>query len=179
MDIVELNNYLQAVAHVVTIGGFPAAIALFMYEKHKERREREYGTYNALDEKYIHFLELCLDKPDLDILDLPHERPKKPTPNRPKREQILYLILISILERAFLMYHDQSSEVKARQWEGWEAYMKDFCARKNFRNAWPDLGPQFDTKFVRFMDDLIEKIDPTKVTRLRVAEASKKRRSAR
>jgi hypothetical protein len=61
------------------------------------------------------------------------------------------------------MYHEQSSQVKARQWERWEGYMKDFCTRENFCNAWPELGPQFDTKFVGFMDKLIFPIDPTKM----------------
>jgi hypothetical protein len=75
----------------------------------------------------------------------------------------LYLILISILERAFLMYQEQSSQVQSRQWEGREGYMKDFCTRENFRNAWPELGPQFDTQFVGFMDQLIFPTDPTKM----------------
>ncbi|MGB5157786.1 hypothetical protein [Desulfobacterium sp. N47] len=56
MNIASINEYLQIITSVVTILGLPLAVLLFYLEKRKERRDREYGTYNALDDKYIYFL---------------------------------------------------------------------------------------------------------------------------
>ena len=53
-----LTDYFQVAAHIVTILGLPLAIFLYYQEKKKGRRDREYGTYNALDDKYIQFLDL-------------------------------------------------------------------------------------------------------------------------
>jgi hypothetical protein len=152
METSMLNNYLQIASGIVTILGLPLALYLFYNEKRKERKEREYGTYNALDDKYIHFLEMCLEKPELDVIEYSVDTQFD---KNERQEQILFLILISILERAFLMYNDQSTKIKERQWLGWVEYMKDYCNKENFRKKWPELGPQFDKKFVGFMDSLM------------------------
>lgn len=155
MNISILTDYLKVAAHIVTILGLPLAIFLYYQEKKKERRDREYGTYNALDDKYIQFLELCIEHADLDVFDVPLEDRNKSSPKQRRQEQILFTILISILERAFLMYKDQSSEIKKRQWTGWVDYMRDYCSRENFRREWKKLGEQFDTEFVGLMNRLI------------------------
>ena len=160
MTVAVLTSYLDLGAKVVTILGFPLAIYLFYDDKKKERRDREYGTYNALDDKYVQFLQLCLNYPDLDIFDVPSEEGRDPTPAQRRQEQILFTILISILERAFLMYKDQSTTLKKRQWTGWVDYMKDYCSRENFRREWPTLGPQFDSSFVEFVNGFIRTIPP-------------------
>ena len=158
MYITLLNNYPQIAAHLVTILGLPLALLLFYQEKRRERKDREYGTYNALDDKYIHFLELCLEKPDLDVFDLPLESKSGNDANRTHRqEQMLFTILISIFERAYLMYRNQKTDLKERQFKGWVEYMEDYCKRENFRRQWPALGAQFDSEFVKFMNKRIDK----------------------
>ncbi|MBN2807559.1 MAG: hypothetical protein JXR22_12950 [Prolixibacteraceae bacterium] len=152
METKTLIDLIQIVSGIVTILGLPLALVLFFNEKRKERKEREYGTYNALDDKYIRFLELCLEKPELDVIEYPINTDVK---LKDRQEQILFLILISNLERAFLMYHDQSNKIKESQWLGWVAYMKDYAKKDNFRKKWPELGTQFDKQFVEFMDSLM------------------------
>jgi len=61
------------------------------------------------------------------------------------------ILLVSIFERAFLMYYDHEDSVRQRQWSGWHAYIRDYCKRANFRDAWLDIGEQFDTDFHVFM----------------------------
>ena len=103
----------------MTILGRPFAIFLFYQEKIKKRRDREFGTHNVNDGKYIHFLEMCQERPDLDVLDIPLESNIHGTKFLQKRqEQILFTILISIFERAYLMYSDRITEIKNRQWMG-------------------------------------------------------------
>ena len=67
-------------------------------------------------------------------------------------------LLRDILERAFLMYHDQSTEIKRKQWSGWEEYIHDYCQRKNFRAAWHIGGSQFDSDFQNYMKKALQKV---------------------
>ena len=49
----SLNETIEMLSYLATILGIPIAIILFVNEKRQERRDREYGTYHALDEKYL------------------------------------------------------------------------------------------------------------------------------
>ncbi len=62
-----LKDILEMLSYIATILGIPLALLLFWDEKRKERRDREYGTYDALDNKYIEFLQLLLEYPHLDV----------------------------------------------------------------------------------------------------------------
>ena len=70
MDFLRL---ITIIAHIAAILGIPLALFLFYDEKRKERRDREYGTYNALDDKYIAFLQLCIEHPELNLYSTPLE----------------------------------------------------------------------------------------------------------
>ena len=114
-------------------------------------RDRELGTYNALDEKYIEYQQICMKHPGLDVFDVPHPSPPALSPEDERKQLILFTVLMSIFERAFLMYRDQATSVKQRQWEGWDAYIQSFCQRENFRQAWKISGTTFDTDFQAYM----------------------------
>jgi len=103
MNLADLQQILQLISSITSIIGIPIGIYLFYDAKRKEQRDREYGTYNALDKKYIEYLKLCLQNPDLDVFDIPLKPVRKPTPEQARREEIILAILLSILERAYLM----------------------------------------------------------------------------
>lgn len=147
---------LDAMAKVVVILGFPLAYIQYRIAKRKEKKDREYGTYNALDEKYIEFQKLCLERPYLNIFDIPDELPKKLTDKQAKEELILFTMLFSIFERAYLLYSDQTSKIKKKQWLGWETYIKGYCNRSNYLKAWEVSGETFDTDFERYMNERIK-----------------------
>lgn len=151
------RDLLEVLSFVAIILGIPAGIYQFYRRTRREQLDREYGTYNALDEKYLEFLQLCFHNSDLDIFDIPDSRPPEMTEEQKKRELIAFTVLISLLERAYLMYADQSTSVKRRQWTGWYEYMELYASRKNFQKAWAVAGDMFDTKFVNFMDRMIAK----------------------
>ena len=55
------------------------------------------------------------------------------------------------------MYRDQATKLKKAQWSGWDAYIREWSARANFRWAWRAIeGEQFDTDFVAYVDSLID-----------------------
>ena len=153
MSLLELFEML---ANIATILGIPVAIALFVNEKRKERRDREYGTYNALDEKFTEYLRLCMENPELDLYDAPLETEIELSPEQKIRQYAMFEILVSLLERAYLMYSDQSNKVKKAQWTGWSEYMHDYANRATFRRLWQLRGAEYDLDFMKYMNALIE-----------------------
>ena len=146
---------LDIVLKLTQLIGIPVGIALYVINKRKERLEREYGTYDALDNKYIDYLKLCLSHPDLDVADTPKPDMPALTADQRHRELVIFSILISIMERAFLMYMDKSDDVRANQWVGWDAYIHDWSGRSNFTAVLPVLTPQFDGNFVRYLNSIV------------------------
>lgn len=160
----SIVQYLDALSKVIIILGFPIAYLQFIRAKRKEKRDREYGTYNALDEKYLEFQRLCLQYPYLNVFDIPDTEPNELNGMQKKEELILYTMLFSIFERAYLLYSDQRSKIKKKQWVGWETYIRGYCMRQNFLDAWKISGLTFDTDFEEYMNSLIEEFSPKTVT---------------
>jgi hypothetical protein len=154
------KDVLDALVQIAFLLGIPLSIWIYYDEKKKERTEREYGTYDALDDKYIYFLQLCLENSDLDLMwDIPMKEKINLTPERKRRQDILFSLLISILERAFLMYRDQSTQIKRKQWSGWSEYMRQYLLKANFRQTWIDIKDQWDEDFVSYMDNLFKETE--------------------
>lgn len=152
MDWLICNKDLfETLSYIVVLIGIPIGVYQYIGAIKKEQQDREYGTYNALDEKYIDFQRLCFDHPELDIFDIPDSNPNSLNQQQHKQQLIAFTMLFSIFERAFLMYHDQSTDIKARQWVGWEVYIKGYCKRTNFKKAWEVSGATFDTDFEQYM----------------------------
>lgn len=153
-----LLDVLQGLGNLVIILGFPLAYFQYLVAKRREKRDREYGTYNALDEKYLEFQRLCLERPYLNIFDIPDDNPKPLTDVEKKEELILYTMLFSIFERAFLLYSDQKSYIKKKQWVGWDSYIKSYCKRAEFISAWKISGNTFDSDFEEFMENIFRNL---------------------
>jgi hypothetical protein len=141
---------LDSLVKITQLIGIPVGIAVYGMKSRKERIAREYATYDSLDVKYVEFLKLCLAHPDLDVADTPRPNPNS-TPEQIHRERLLFSILISMMERAYLMYKDTSSEVRRKQWIGWNAYIHHWCGRQNFATAMPFLARDFDVGFREYL----------------------------
>ncbi len=64
-------------------------------------------------------------------------------------------MLVSLFERAYLVLYDESMSAKqSRRWRSWEDYMREWCARNDFRNALADLLRGEDPDFVSYIEDL-------------------------
>jgi len=150
----QLNEILTLASLVITIIAVPVAIILHFKEKRRERLDREYGTYDALDDKYLDFLKLCLEYSHLNIFgDLP-DLEKKITDSQRKERLIIYEILVCLLERAYLMYQGHNNSIRSKQWNGWVEYINYWFENKNFKESWNDyLNSQYDKGFISFMND--------------------------
>lgn len=151
-----VSNILEIANKCVVLLGLP--LAYFQYRKQvkKERRDREYGTYNALDEKYLEFQKLCLDHSYLNIFDIPDNEERELNQKELKEELIMFTMLFSIFERAYLLYSDQNTNIKKKQWNGWDSYIRTYCERPNFLRAWAISGNTFDTDFEAYMSSIIK-----------------------
>ncbi len=73
--------------------------------------------------------------------------------NKKKEELIAFSVLLSMFERAYLMYKQTNFKGGRGQWEGWNEVMDSYAERKNFINAWKLNGFGWDKDF----EDLINK----------------------
>lgn len=149
------KDLLEALSYLATLIGIPIAICVFVYQKHRERLDREIEVHAAAHDRYIAYLTLCLEHPELDGFDVPEDASDVKECAVPYRTLILYTILISIMESAFVRYNASKSGASKRQWEGWKAYLEEWAGRSTFQRAWPVIGPQFSPDFVSQMTSLI------------------------
>ena len=140
-------------SYIVTVIGLPFAILVFIYEQRRERAVEEEELYQRLSDEYAKFLKLVLEHSDLRLLS-PDARPEL-TPEQQERKRVLFDILISLFERAYiLVYEEQLRGQQRRLWQSWEDYMRDWCRREDFRHSLPEMLRGEDPDFVRYIQDL-------------------------
>ena len=154
-DRLGISNLALILALLIAYYEYRNAKSATKAERKEASQNHQTEVYHTLDEKYVDYLRLCFDNPDLDIWDLDEDKPRNMSPDQRKQELIAFEMLICIFERAFITYYDQPIEFKQRQWAGWDAYIKSFAKRENFSNAWANLGFSFDDKFQKYMNDTI------------------------
>lgn len=153
--LVAHRDFLGALASIAGILGIPTFLISYLTNQWAERKRAEYGTYDALDEKYVDFQKLAIQFPKLDIADSPlPEPPKNLTDEEIAIRRTLYQILLATFERAYLMYRDKGDSVRARQWKGWDDYLEAYCDRSAFVDAYfngtsptADYSATFDRGF--------------------------------
>ncbi len=140
----------QLLANVVTCFGLPLAIYTFVLEQRKERDNEDEEVYQLLSDAYIDFLKLVLQHSDLKL------RTRTATPNlsdeQQERMQVLFEILISLFERAYLTaYSDSMTPQQKRRWHSWDDFMREWCLRDDFKSALPNLLHGEDIDFANYI----------------------------
>ena len=150
-DLSRLTEILELASYVVVILGVPTGIFQYVRSSRQERRERERQVLDAVSASYIEFLHLCLDRPYLDVFDIPDEDPQPLTPVQQKEELIAFAVLFSIFERAYLLHTDPPTRITSGQWREWETHIRGYFQRANVRRAWSMGASSYDPRFVDFM----------------------------
>ena len=92
-DLWELASY------AVTVVGLPLAIATYLAQERKERRNEEKESWQMLSDSYIAFLKIVLDNPDL------HLRTARATPGlspgQVERKMVIFDMIVVLFERAY------------------------------------------------------------------------------
>jgi hypothetical protein len=151
----EVRDAWELASFVVTALGLPFAIAFFAWEQRKERDNEEEEGYQLLSNAYNDFLKVVLANPDLQLRS--NEPLANPTPEQYERMLVIFDMLMSLFERAYLVaYKPDMSETEARRWNSWDDYMREWCHRDDFHNALPLLlrgeDPQFQS-YLRRIDE--------------------------
>ncbi|HAN05931.1 MAG TPA: hypothetical protein DCW72_03870 [Elusimicrobia bacterium] len=143
----------ELLSYVVTVVGLPMAILVFVFEQRKERENEEDEVYQLLSDNYEEFLRTALANPDLHLFTAGKEPAL--SPEQRERMFIIFDMLISLFERAYLLlYEDRMNEKQARRWRSWEDYMGDWCRRDDFRAALPELLRGEDREFAAYIEAL-------------------------
>ena len=100
----------EMLSYVVTVIGLPFAIGIFFYEQRKERENEEEAVYQLLSDNYQDFLKVALDNPDLGLFS--PSGAASLTPEQQERRFIIFGMLISLFERAYLLLHEESMSPK-------------------------------------------------------------------
>jgi len=70
------------------------------------------------------------------------------TDEQKERKLAIFNILITLFERAYHLVFDEKMDRQIqRLWLSWEDYMREWCRRKDFREALPELLEGEDAEF--------------------------------
>ncbi|MGP1717541.1 MAG: hypothetical protein ACTS9Y_10225 [Methylophilus sp.] len=152
----------EMLSYIVTVVGLPLAILTFMLEQRKERENEDEEVYQLLADNYTDFLKLVMANPDLQLRSL--SQSKAMSEEQEERKLVLFEILISLFERAYLLAYDEDMRGKAlRRWMSWEDYMREWCGRKDFRQHLPRLLVGEDADFVAHISKIARELESTAV----------------
>ncbi|MFB2838738.1 hypothetical protein [Floridanema evergladense] len=182
--LIDNKELFQVATNIATILGIPVSIYVYYVSKKKERELREFEIYDRMDEKFVNYIMLCFENPELDIFEIPLETLphnvlenkldvsgiNETTSEKNRKEIIAYTILISIFERYYISCMRQQGKVDALS--AWEAYMELWFTRSRFRAAWnlinirkqleranlPDNQTGYNVEFVRQMNKICDKV---------------------
>lgn len=143
----------ELLSYVVTVIGLPMAIFVFIFEQRKERDNEEEEVYQLLSDNYQDFLKISLEHPDLRLFAI--EVTPALSVEQQERMFIIFSMLISLFERAYLLlYETNMKEKQLRRWRSWEDYMGEWCSRADFRGSLPALLRGEDPEFASYIQKL-------------------------
>jgi len=159
-DLPRLTEILELASSVVVVLGVPTGLYQYVQAKRREREDRERHVFDAVSASYVEFQQICLERPYLDVFDIPDDHPVELTPEQAKEELIAFAVLFSIFERAFLLYADHPTRVTEGQWWEWDAHIRGYFQRANFRRAWSLGGSSYDPRFNAYMAEVERRVRP-------------------
>ncbi len=165
------SDAIQAIAAIVSVAAIVSAAVVFVPNQRAQLRSRREEKYLAIIDEYKSFLELALSYPHLGVTE--HSRPVSPdklTTDQLTQRDILFEILTSILERAFIAYEERSSSFREHQWRGWESYIAQYAERVDYLDWWVRVygngdwagalsegASEYDRRFEDYMIQIVAK----------------------
>jgi hypothetical protein len=145
----SILEWAELASYVVTIFGFPLAIYVFLLERHKQRETEEGEIHQRLSDEYNDFLKLVIENADLQLLRRDGAQAQL-SAEQQERKFAIFGILVALFERAYILVYEETMDKQHRRlWQSWEDYMGDWCKRRDFRDALPELLQGEDPDFAQ------------------------------
>lgn len=161
----EYHDTLEFLHKLVFAVGIPISIYTFLYTHHVETENHQISVYDNTDRKFWEYEMLAMKYPHLGLTEASNTDVKlkhliKPdsaltSEDKAIARDILNL-LISMYERAYIIYSDESSEFKKRQWAGWKIGLNRWLKNEKFISAWKNNGQDYDTEFQKYVNGLFQ-----------------------
>jgi hypothetical protein len=144
------RDTLELLSFLVTVVGLPFAAWVFFAEQRKERENEEEEAYQHLSDAYNDFLKIVLANADLQLRTA--TALANPTAEQNERMLVIFDMLISLFERAYLVAHkERMTSTEQRRWNSWDDYMREWVRREDFANVLPTLLRGEDPEFQSYI----------------------------
>ncbi|MBH9578069.1 hypothetical protein [Inhella proteolytica] len=151
------HEFWEMASFVVTVIGLPFAVIVFMKQERAERENEEEEAYLLLANAYNDFLKVVLANSDLQLRTT--AALENPTPEQRERMQVIFDMLVSLFERAYLVaYKEDMSASERRRWNSWDDYMREWCARDDFFFSLPALLRGEDAGFQAYIQRVAQEV---------------------
>jgi hypothetical protein len=148
-------EWWEFASYLVTVVGLPFAVWVFMKQERAERENEEEEAYLMLATAYNDFLKVVLANSDLQLRS--SAALAAPTPEQRERMLVIFDMLVSMFERAYLVaYKDEMTAQERRRWNSWDDYMREWCQRDDFFYALPQLLRGEDPGFQAYIQRVAE-----------------------
>ncbi len=156
--LLDLETW-ELLSYIVTVVGLPFAIGVFWLEQRKERQNEREEIFLKLLDEYNEFAKVMIDNADLCLMTgRPDSTPL--TPVQREKQFIIFDLLVSFFERAYILIYDDDMDKKTRRmWSTWEDFIDEWLRREDFRQAVPELLRGEDPDFGAFMRCKIDLVD--------------------
>lgn len=144
-----MTDIAELLANLATALGIPVAICVFVVETRRARRERELETYRALSERYFAYLQVVFENPEMSTSETEWSKHLHPGGN-PKQDMLVQMA-VNLIEAAYFLYRDHRTDFRRAQWDGWNAYLEDWCRLPVFMALWPEVVEQYDEDFRKYV----------------------------
>jgi hypothetical protein len=158
----RLVRLLEGLTYLIAIFGVPVAIFLYRRDIAASHEQREWEIYESVQEKYLEFINAALAQPRVGVVWSEPDIARDDLPPAERVTQdLLFDLLCSVFERAFIVYQRARHGQRQQQWAGWLGWIDEYASRRNFRAWWSAYSEsgfpsnQYDTEFERFMHDRI------------------------
>jgi hypothetical protein len=153
--MIDWHETLEMASFIVTVVGLPFAILVFLKQERAERENEEEEAYLLLANAYNDFLKVVLQHSDLQLRT--NAALENPTPEQQERMWVIFDMLVSLFERAYLVaWKADMSETERRRWNSWDDYMAEWCARDDFFYRLPHLLRGEDPAFVDYINGVAQ-----------------------
>ena len=163
-----LNGILDFLQKLVFAIGIPLSILTYIFDVQKDREEHEFFVYDSMDKKYWEYEMFASRYPQLGlsdavVADSVLQRAIKPdslltTDEKVIARQLCYL-LISMYERAYLLYATSDKKQRKDEWKGWEDDLKNWMKIRRLRALWDRHGNDFDERFEAYVNSILEQTE--------------------